>query len=206
MEFLKEFVAQYGTLAAFLLIFLEYACFPMPSEVILPLSGAVAALNGDSFWYIFLGSILCALLGSLVCYCLGRFGGAAILRLGNRFTKLKKGMDASQNAFNRYSGMAVGLSRVIPICRTYISVVAGLTRQKLSAFCLYSTMGIAVWNAVLIYLGYILEKNWASASGYYDSVKNYILPAVLGVVALVLLVKWLRRRRGACQVVRRLSK
>ena len=50
MEFLKEFVAQYGTLAAFLLIFLEYACFPMPSEVILPLSGAVAALNGDSFW------------------------------------------------------------------------------------------------------------------------------------------------------------
>ena len=79
MGFISELIYEYGLIAMFLIIMLEYACFPVSSEIVLPLSGAMASINNTHFLVILPLSILAGLLGTGVCYTVGWFGGGAII-------------------------------------------------------------------------------------------------------------------------------
>lgn len=179
-----QIVQDYGLPAVFLLIMLEYACLPVPSEVVLPFAGAVAVGAGVDFPVILLIATAAGLIGSFICYAIGRFGGVAVIhKLITRFPKMKPGLEYSQRQFDKYALLSVGLGRVIPLCRTYISFIAGLGRQNPVAFALSSAAGIVVWNSVLVGAGYLFSENWQVVIAYYEDYKI----AVIILVGLALI-------------------
>ena len=126
METLLSLFDRYGIFAMILIIFLEYACFPVSSELVLPFSGAVARAENVSFFLLLPLSVLAGLLGTGLCYLVGRIGGEAVLtKLTKRFPKTEKAIVASRAKFDRYGAVAVCIGRALRrrlwyclICRT----------------------------------------------------------------------------------------
>lgn len=195
MEFVMDAVRDYGLIGVFVLILLEYACFPLPSEIVLPFSGAVASQSGWTYWEILLLSTIAGVLGALACYIIGYFGGYPLVeKIGRRFPKMQKGLDASRKKYVQYASFASGVGRVIPLCRTYISFIAGISRQNIWSYLLSTAIGVAVWNSVLLALGFLLAENWELATEYYEQYKMILIPIALVVVA-VLVIRFILRRR-----------
>lgn len=183
-----EFINQYGLWAVFFLIILEYACFPVPSELVLPFAGAYAAQTGRAFILVLLLSIGAGLLGALICYAIGYFGGGAFVdKMAKKFPKSRSGLEASQQWFEKYGNLSVMIGRVLPLCRTYISFAAGVVRQSPLPFILNSAVGITVWNLVLVGLGYTLGANWGVVTIYAERYKYILLPVVLLLIFAVIL-------------------
>ena len=190
MELLTTLLHKYGLLGLCMMIFLEYACFPISSEIVLPFCGAFAKSCDISFFYLIPASILAGLLGTTLCYFVGRIGGSRVLTfLKTRFPKTRKGIEASEEKMERYGALAVCFGRVIPLCRTYIAFIAGSIKQPYSQFFSYSIFGITVWNCVLIGLGYLLKSNWNEVQRYYEEYKTIL---IFTAVVLALLF-WMRK-------------
>ncbi len=198
METLLSLFDRHGIFAMILVIFLEYACFPISSELVLPFSGAVARAENVSFFLLLPLSVLAGLLGTGLCYLAGRIGGEAVLtKLVARFPKTEKAITASRKKFERYGAGAVCIGRVIPLCRTYIAFVAGAVGQSPSVYFPYSLLGITIWNSALLSLGYFLQENWGAVSGYYDRYKQYMLPVFIGIVTMFVLQKHRKRHASS---------
>lgn len=194
METILSLFERYGIFAMILIIFLEYACFPISSELVLPFSGAAARAEDISFFLLLPLSVLAGLLGTGLCYLIGRLGGDAMLAgLIKRFPKSEKAITASKNNFAKYGASAVCLGRVIPLCRTYIAFVAGAAGQSPSVYFPYSFLGITIWNSALLSIGYFLRDNWGAVSGYYARYKQFLLPTLLGVIVLFIFSRFHKR-------------
>ena len=190
MELLTSLFQKYGLMGLCLMILLEYACFPISSEIVLPFCGAFAKACDISFFYLIPASILSGLLGTTLCYFVGRIGGSRILLfLKTRFPKTKKGIEASEEKLGRYGALAVCFGRVIPLCRTYIAFIAGSVKQPLSQYMTYSLLGITIWNCVLISLGYLFQSNWNEVQRYYEEYKMLLVFTAV----VLLLVFWMRK-------------
>ncbi len=188
MQIIIRFLSRYGLPAIFLVILLEYACFPVSSEIILPLAGALAAKQELPFVLIILVTTLAGLLGTGICYIAGRIGGQRLIEfLIHRFPKIRSGIESSRIQFERCGVYAVAFGRVIPICRTYIAFIAGAAGMKSIPFFLCSTLGIAVWNSLLTGIGYVLRDHWSYAAAYYSKYKAVLIPVLL---VLLLLIFW----------------
>lgn len=197
MDFIRNLISEYGTWAIFLIILLEYACFPVSSEIVLPFSGAVASMNHTGFLTILLLSILAGLIGTGICYGVGWFGGHVILQaIVRRFPKAQKGLDHANESFQKHGGAAVCIGRVIPLIRTYIALIAGAAKLPPVTYFTSSLLGITVWNTLLIGLGYTLQENYQRAAGYYVRYKHNLLPiAILCLLALIVSKIHRRQRR-----------
>lgn len=175
-----------GIWAIYLLVGLEYACFPLPSEALLPFAGAFAARTQIPFWQVYAGATLAGLMGCLLCYMLGRFGGAPLFAwIERRFPRTRKGLAATRAWFEKYGGLSVMAGRVLPLFRTYISLFAGAARQPVLRFLALSAVGIAAWNAALVGAGYLLAENWEAVAGGAQNYMRYLLPAAAVAGALV---------------------
>jgi membrane protein DedA with SNARE-associated domain len=195
VDWVIDFIEQYGAIAIFVVIALEYACFPLPSELVLPFAGAIAAQGSISFPIILLVSILAGMTGCLACYAIGYKGGRPLLdRIIRRFPGWKHGVDAAERYFMKYGHAAVGIGRVIPLCRTYISFIAGITRQNIVTYLIASSMGISVWNTLLVGVGYMLGENWKLVSLYYGKYQLVVIPIVCVIVVLLVWRKWVKHR------------
>ena len=195
MEFFTPLFEQYGLLGLCLMILLEYACFPISSEIVLPFCGAFAKSYGISFFLLIPGSVLAGMLGTSFCYLIGRLGGTKVLTfLKTRFPKTKKGIEASEEKMERFGALAVCFGRVIPLCRTYIAFIAGSVKQPYSQFFSYSLFGITVWNCILIGLGYLLKSNWNEVQRYYEKYKTIFVITAVILVFLCFLRKWYFKR------------
>lgn len=195
MTFLTTLFFEYGLWAMFLLILIEYACFPISSEIVLPLAGAVAAAGEFPFLLLLPISVVAGLLGTSFCYMVGYFGGPPLLdKLSSRFPSWEKGLCTSRGLFDKYGSLTVGFGRVIPICRTYIAFIAGALRQTYAGFLTASFVGIAVWNTLLMGLGYYLGNNWSLVASWYREYKLVILAVLL---LLILFLVWRSRRKKA---------
>lgn len=190
MEFFTNLISDYGLIAMFLIIMLEYACFPVSSEIVLPFSGAIASSQNIHFFVILTASVIAGLIGTTICYLVGFYGGSAILqRLIKKFPKSGKGINSSYQTFDTYGASAVCFARVIPICRTYIAFISGSMKQTYSVFLLSSFIGITIWNTMLIGTGYFLQDNWQMVYTYYDEYKHILIPLLIGIIALLVFKK-----------------
>lgn len=202
MESIQSLLEQYGIAAMFFVIFLEYACFPISSELVLPFTGALAAKEHISLFFVLPLSVLAGLLGTGLCYLVGRIGGEGLITsITNRFPKTKKGIDDARNKFECYGKTAVCIGRIIPLCRTYIAFVAGAADQKPSVFFPFSFLGITIWNSALLSLGFLLGDNWGAVSGYYDRYKHLLLPVLLIGIFLLILKLFFRKRASEKNMV-----
>ncbi|SHI54066.1 DedA family protein [Lutispora thermophila] len=160
-NYLIEITGEVGYIGVIVLVGLEYACFPMPSEIILPFVGFLASSGKMSYLGVLAASTLAGILGSLICYYIGYFGGKPILdKIGDKVPSSRKSIFAAKNTFDKYDKLSVMIARVLPLARTYISIPAGIARMSMLKFISFSSIGIVVWNTVLISLGYYLGTNW----------------------------------------------
>jgi membrane protein DedA with SNARE-associated domain len=198
MNFIKDFIYEYGLTAMFIIIMLEYACFPVSSEIVLPFSGAVASLNHTNFFVILLLSVLAGLIGTGICYTIGWFGGGAIINaIIHRFPKAKKGIDSANEKFKLHGASAVCIGRVIPLIRTYIALIAGAARLNPVTYFAASSLGILIWNTLLIGLGYILRENYKAVASYYVRYKHNLIPVILLFIVILITNIIYRRRKKA---------
>ena len=198
MELLTSLIKKYGLFGLCLMILLEYACFPISSEIVLPFCGAFAKNYEISFFYIIPGSVLAGLLGTSLCYAIGRIGGPRVLTfLKTRFPKTQKGITASEKKMEQYGAFAVCFGRLIPLCRTYIAFIAGSVKQPFRQYLTYSFLGITVWNSVLISLGYLLKSNWNEVQRYYGEYKQVLVATAVIIVFLLILRKLFAKSKPA---------
>ncbi|GIE99945.1 DedA family protein [Paractinoplanes rishiriensis] len=169
---------------------------PLPSEVILPLTG-FAASRGDfslpaALFWTTLGSVI----GALTLYWIGAAVGIHRVRaIAERMPLVNpENIDRCQAWFDRHGSKAVFFGRMIPLLRSLISVPAGVARMPLGRFLLYTTLGSLIWNSVFVFSGYALGENWERI-GNAGLVPMVVVVAVL-VAAAVFVVVRLRRRTG----------
>ena len=192
----KTFVENYGLWAIFFTMVLESAFIPIPSEVVVPLGGVLAAQGHVALWQVVVVSTLANLVGSLIIYAIGRYGGRELILRYGRYVRLTSHhVELADRWFDRWGSWAVFVTRMLPGVRSVISLPAGIARMPVGRFTLFTTLGSIPWNLALAYLGYLFGANWEQLQSYfhrYDLVAyGLVVAAVLAVVAWV----WWRWRR-----------
>lgn len=199
MNIITNLISEYGLAAMFLIIMLEYACFPVSSEIVLPFSGAVASINHTSFFVILFLSVIAGLIGTGFCYGVGWFGGGAIINvIMRKFPKSEKGILSSYEKFNQNGAAAVCIGRVIPLIRTYVALIAGAAKLNPVKYFIASAVGITVWNTVLIGLGYTLRENYRVVAQYYDRYKHNLIPVFI-IIGLLIIIKVILNKKKQLQ-------
>lgn len=192
LNYLIQITSEIGYIGVITIVGLEYACFPMPSEIVLPFVGFLAASGKMSFIEVLVVSIIAGILGSLICYYIGYFGGKPILdKIGDKVPSSRKSIFAAKATFDRYDKISVMIARVLPLARTYISIPAGIARMNVFKFILFSSIGIIVWNTVLISLGYYLGSNWMMVEQLMERYTIFIA----GILVILAAVYFLRKRK-----------
>lgn len=183
IDTLKGMVDSFGYIGIFIATSLEYGCFPVSSEVLLPFIGFFVFGGEMSLFGAILVSTAGGIAGSLVCYCFGRFGRRFIEKtLCSKYSSLKKGLEKAGRVFDKYGSKSVLIARVFPIARTYISIPAGLMGMNIYVFVIYTAVGSFVWNTMLISAGYFL-------GGYGSLIRGNILFYVIMVLVSIVLIK-----------------
>lgn len=156
IEFMVGCFNKYGLVFIFIIIFLEHLnCPGVPATVVMPTIGALVAETKNSIFLVILISIAAAVFGSIALYIIGYNIGMPILKWVNK--KAPKTKMYTENILfysDKYGNKAVFICRLIPVVRTLISLVSGVLRTEFWGFALYSTLGISIWNTILISFGY----------------------------------------------------
>ena len=196
MNFINTLISNYGLFAIFFLILIEYGCFPISSEIVLPFSGALASYQKIPFFLLLSISIAAGLIGTSFCFFIGRFGGNYIITLFlKHFPKQEKSFQSSHSLFQRYGSFATCFGRLIPICRTYIAFIAGTYKQPFSRFLLSSLLGISLWNCILIGIGYYFRENWSIVKIYYEDYKLLFIFILVVVSFMYLIQKYKKQNK-----------
>lgn len=190
-----DVIRSFGYAGVAFLMLVENLFPPIPSEVILPLTGFL--VNEGSL--VFIPALIVATIGSvagtLVLYALGRWGGRELILRHNRVLRLKEAdLDRADRWFDRYGGAMVLFGRIVPGMRSLVSIPAGLSEMSLGRFVVLTAAGSGAWNTLLIWVGWLLGENWTRVAGVVGSVSNVVLTLLLGVGASFLGVWWWRRR------------
>ena len=191
---------DWGYLGVFVLMVLENVIPPLPSEVIMSVAGIAAAKGQMDFTLLVLVGTFGCIVGNLFWYEIGiRYGYRRLKpfvdRWGRWLTMDWEDVEWLRGFFDRWGGITVFLFRFMPIGRTVISIPAGLLHMRRGTFILYTAAGSAVWNVILVGVGYWLGTN-------FETIDHWIAPGVtaiiVGVIALYLwrVVTWKPRPRG----------
>jgi membrane protein DedA with SNARE-associated domain len=196
----EHFIATWGYAAIFVLTVLEACCIPIPSEVTLGLSGALAGgavVSGTSaehlqLWLVIVVGILGEMVGSTIAYTVGRTGGRALVdRVGKYVLLTHKDLDRAEAWFARRGEPTVLFGRLVPLVRAFVSLPAGLAEMDFRRFALFSFIGVAVWVSVLASVGYALGDSWHSLVGGFGAA-TYVLVALVAVAVAVVVVHRVR--------------
>jgi membrane protein DedA with SNARE-associated domain len=197
LNFISNVYQLLGWPGVVLLMAIESACIPLPSELIMPLAGWMLIENsGLSIWYILLAGFCGAIgnvLGSLVAYAVGAWGGLPFLhRYGKYILISNHDLDRANRWFYKYGDWITFLSRLLPAVRTFISLPAGIARMPLGKFSLYAFLGSFIWSVALTWGGYILGQNWERIR---EIMRPFDYPIIGIIVCLIAVFIWLRIRR-----------
>ena len=193
-----DIIAALGPIGVGVLVALETVFPPIPSELILPLSGYLASRGRMSLAAVVIGATLGSLAGALALYWAGAaLGQKRLRRLAERTPLVEvDDLERAEGWFDRHGGLAVLIGRVVPVVRSLVSVPAGVERMPLWRFILYTIIGSGVYNLVLIGLGYMLGSSWKTVEQYSNYLNYAIYAAILVAVGLFAL-KRVRRRRAS---------
>lgn len=161
---LLKFMKNVGYLSLFILMTLESASLPIPSEVVLPFAGYLVSLGAMEFWIAVAVSTAALLAGALVDYFLAlRLGRPFVVRTLKAFGLGSGTLDRAERWFERSGQWTVFVARFVPGLRATISLPAGLFRMGLWPFLSMTTVGSFAWSAILVYAGYVAGPAWQSA-------------------------------------------
>ncbi|ANF24780.1 MULTISPECIES: DedA family protein [Pseudomonadaceae] len=190
-----EIVSALGYVGVFLLMLLENIFPPIPSELIMPLAGFVAARGDLNFIAVILVGTAGSVVGALPWYYAGAKLGQKRMkhfaeRWGHWLTLSPEDVDKASEWFDRHGKGAVFFGRLIPAVRTLISVPAGIAGMSMTKFLIYSTLGSLIWTALLALAGYLLESQYQKVSEYLNPVST----AIVVLMVLYYLYRLIRQR------------
>jgi membrane protein DedA with SNARE-associated domain len=194
-----DLVDAMGGPGAGLAIALENLFPPLPSEVILPLTGFAAGQGVISLFSALFWTTLGSMVGAAVLYWIGMlFGRERMHAIWAKLPLVKTSdLERTEEWFAKHGTKAVFFGRMVPIFRSLISVPAGLERMPLPTFLLFTTLGSLIWNSVLVLAGYWLGDQWDLVETYVGIISKVVLVLVLAAVALYIVVRV--RSRGSAQ-------
>ena len=188
-DWVIRLIEQSGYLGIGFLMFLETIFPPIPSEVIMPLAGVQAAQGQLSLWAVIASGTGGAMLGNLFWYALARVIGVKrfkpfIIRYGRWLTLDWDDVEKSEHLFGRFGGFIVSGGRMLPTVRSVISIPAGLLNMRLKSFLIWSTLGTALWTAMLATAG------WGLGKAFHDIDKVLGPLSILVIAAIVVAYVW----------------
>ena len=206
-HFLTTQIASHGYVAVFVLMLLESACIPVPSEVIMLFGGALAGgLLASGHAHVGLVGIGVAgaignLAGALIAYAVGRAGGRPLLERYGRYLLIRpEHLDRTEAFFARRGDVAVLVGRMLPVVRTFISLPAGVAEMPVGRFSLFTFIGSLPWTFALAAVGYAVAANWNHVASAFTYLSIAVAVVVVGAIAW-----WIARRIRESRADRSLS-
>ncbi|ASM38186.1 MAG: DedA family protein [Campylobacter sputorum] len=189
INFIVQTVGAWGYAGIFFMMFLESSFFPFPSEVVMIPAGYLAQKGEMSFFIAFFmgvaGSLAGAIFNYYLCYFFGR---NLIIKYGKYIGINEEKMQKFEAFFNKHGEVSTFTCRLIPGIRQYISLPAGLAKMNMFRFCLYTTLGAAIWVFILMVLGYCVGENEELIKEYLHIITIMLLIAVAIIISIYLYI------------------
>jgi membrane protein DedA with SNARE-associated domain len=193
-DFATTVVGDLGVPGVFVLMLLDCALVPIPSEVTMLFAGFGVSQGRFSLLAVIAAGTIGNLVGSQLAYALGYFGRVGLLeRLSARLHLHEGALDRAQHWFDRHGSASILVSRLLPLVRTFISLPAGVARMRFRTFSLLTLVGCLPWVAGLAVLGDAVGHNWTHWRDHLRYV-DYAVIAAASVAVLALAARWARSR------------
>jgi len=192
-EWIAGVVAALGYPGIFLLMTVEGIITPIPSELILPFAGYLAAQGRFHPALVILVATIGSTLGSTVAYYIGYYAGRPIISRYGRFVGLgDDDLRWAEDWFRKYGAWGNLIGHAIPGVRSFISFPAGMGRMDIRRYVLFTAMGSAIWNTVLVVAGFVLLERWIVVAETTENVDLYVVVAAMaGIFGYIY---WRKRR------------
>ena len=195
-------ISKHGYLAVFVLMVLESACIPIPSEAVMLFGGALAGGAVIAGVHLHLNVVAVALagaggnlVGSWIAYAVGRLGGRPLVERWGRYVFLRQHeLDRAEAFFAHRGQLAVLVGRVLPVVRTFISLPAGVAEMPVASFSALTLLGSLPWTFALALAGDALAANWSHVANAFTPIS-----VVVGLVIVAVIARWLIRRSRAAR-------
>lgn len=193
--YITQFISSIGYTGVFILMTLESAALPVPSEVVMSFAGYLAYQGIFNIYLITLiGAIGCTA-GSIISYYVGlKYGRPAIEKYGKYFLIRNHHMNIAEKWFLKYGDKAVFFSRLLPVVRTFISFPAGIGRYDIRKLVIFSFVGSLPWCFALAYVGFSLGPFWKDIIGVFDKLDIVIISAII-IIAIYVIIENNRNKR-----------
>jgi membrane protein DedA with SNARE-associated domain len=189
--FIIAVISAGGYIGVALLMGIESACIPLPSEIIMPFAGYLVHTGQlKLFWVATAGAIGCNL-GSIPAYWLGAWGGRpAVERFGKYILLSRHDLDRTEHFFQRFGGITVLIGRLLPVVRTFIALPAGIARMPKLRFHAYTFIGSWPWCYALAYVGMKLGDKWETDPRFKEIFHRFHLAVEVVLLAGIVWFLW----------------
>jgi membrane protein DedA with SNARE-associated domain len=190
--FIVATISKMGYLGVVLLMAIESACIPLPSEIIMPFSGYLVSRGEMNLWGVGVAGAVGCVLGSLVAYWVGMYGGRPFIEKYGKYILLSRhDLDIADRWFAKHGEVIVFVSRLLPAIRTFIAFPAGVARMNLTRFVIYTFAGSLPWCLALAYVGQKLGEQWDKD----DTLKTWFhrFDFLIGIAGLLFVSWWIWR-------------
>jgi len=196
-RFVIAVISQAGYPGIVLLMGIESACIPLPSEIIMPFSGYLVYTGRFKLaWVALAGAVGCNV-GSLVAYYVGALGGRPLAEKYGRYVLVTRhDLELADRWFARYGDWAVFFARLLPVVRTFIALPAGVARMNFLRFNLYTFLGSLPWCLALAYAGLKLGERWTILRQYFHRFDTAIVLLIVIAGAWFVRNRWRNRLRA----------
>ena len=190
-NFIVDTISWAGYLGIALLMAIESACIPLPSEVIMPFAGYLVYLGRfELVWVATAGAIGCNV-GSAIAYAVGAYGGRPLVeRWGSYILLSRRELEWSDRFFQRYGWITVFVARLLPVVRTFIALPAGIARMPQLRFHVYTFLGSWPWCYALAYIGVKLGEKWNSDPRLREILHSFDAVIVLAMLTGIVWFVW----------------
>lgn len=190
-HFIIATISASGYAGVTLLMAIESACIPLPSEIIMPFAGYLAHTGRLSLIGVAVAGAIGCNVGSAVAYWIGAAGGRPFIARYGRFVLLNPhDLDRAERFFGKFGALTVFIGRLLPIVRTFIALPAGIARMSQVKFHIYTFLGSLPWCYVLAYVGMKLGEEWDSDPRFKAIFHRYHLVVEALIVAAVVWFVW----------------
>ena len=191
-SFIVATISTLGYSGIVLLMAIESACIPLPSEIIMPFSGYLVSTGEMNIWGVGVAGAVGCVLGSLVAYWVGMYGGRPFIEKYGRYILLSRhDLDIADRWFAKHGEIIVFVSRLLPAIRTFIAFPAGVARMNLPRFVIYTFAGSLPWCLALAYVGQKLGEQWDKD----DTLKTWFhrFDFLIGIAGALFVAWWVWR-------------
>jgi membrane protein DedA with SNARE-associated domain len=197
----EHFLTSYGVAAVFVLMLLESACIPIPSELTMLVGGAMSAgaLAGShpNLVVVIVVGVLGNLVGSYIAWAVGWYGGTPLIMRFGRYIFLREhDLQKAERWFDTRGAVSVLVGRLLPVIRTFISLPAGIARMNPVKFGIYTTLGCIPWTAALAIAGYEVGDKYKRIADDFHG-PTYIIAALVLVAVAFFGYRHIKRSRAA---------